>query len=89
MPYATFLIVCYHLLISICNFHSEFRDYRDKRENYNFLNTFMTNPRFRSTILFLSFVALFIFLQLFRLPFTPILFEGDHLVHMSNAWRMF
>jgi hypothetical protein len=37
----------------------------------------------------LAFVAVFLALQLFRLPFTPILFEGDHSVHMSNAWRMF
>jgi len=44
---------------------------------------------FSSTILFLSLVALYLFLQLFRLPATPILFEGDHAVHLSNAWRMY
>lgn len=49
----------------------------------------MNNHHSRSTIIFLSLTALFLFLHLFRLPFTPILFEGDHAVHMSNAWRMF
>lgn len=49
----------------------------------------MPNSTFRSSILFLSLIALYLFFQLFRLPFTPILFEGDHAVHLSNAWRMF
>lgn len=49
----------------------------------------MSNPNFRSTVLFLALIALFLFLQLFRFPLTPILFEGDHAVHLSNAWRMF
>ena len=48
-----------------------------------------SSPHFRANILFLSCAALFLFLHLFRLPFTPILFEGDHSVHLSNAWRMF
>ncbi len=47
------------------------------------------NSNFTSTILFLSLVAAFLFLQLFRFPATPILFEGDHAVHLSNAWRMY
>lgn len=49
----------------------------------------MFNFRQRPTVLFLSVVALFLYFQLFRLPFTPILFEGDHAVYLSNAWRMF
>jgi len=43
----------------------------------------------RSTILFLSLVAVFLILQLFRFPFTTILFEGDHSIYISNSWRMF
>ena len=31
---------------------------------------------------------LFIYTQLFRLPFTPIYFEGDHLITITNAVRM-
>lgn len=36
------------------------------------------------------FVAAFIFIycQLFQLPFTPIYFEGDHLISVSNAMRI-
>jgi hypothetical protein len=49
----------------------------------------MSNPNFRSTAIFLSLIALYLFLQLFRLPLTPILFEGDHSIHLSNAWRMY
>lgn len=49
----------------------------------------MPNQNNRSTVIFLSIAALFIFFQLFRLPFDPILFEGDHSVHLSNAWRMY
>lgn len=49
----------------------------------------MNSPHFRSTTIFLSLAAVFLFLQLFRLPAVPILFEGDHAVHMANAWRMF
>ncbi len=49
----------------------------------------MPDSNLRSTILFLSLVALFTYLQLFRLPATPILFEGDHAIHLTNAWRMF
>ena len=44
---------------------------------------------FRSSILFLFLISIYIYFQLFRLPSTPILFEGDHAVHLSNAWRMF
>lgn len=49
----------------------------------------MLNSKNRSTFLFLSLIAIFLYLQLFRFPFTPILFEGDHAVHLSNAWRMY
>ncbi|MGI8639522.1 MAG: hypothetical protein ACR2MG_06165 [Pyrinomonadaceae bacterium] len=49
----------------------------------------MFNSPYRSTILFLSLTAFFLYLQLFRFPATPILFEGDHAVHLSNAWRLF
>ena len=36
------------------------------------------------------FIAAFVFIytQLFALPFTPIYFEGDHLISVSNAMRM-
>ncbi len=49
----------------------------------------MFHSNFRSTTLFLSLIALFLYFQLFRFPITPILFEGDHAVHLTNAWRMF
>ena len=49
----------------------------------------MFDSHSRTTVVFLSLIALFLYFQLFRFPFTPILFEGDHAVHLSNAWRMF
>ena len=42
----------------------------------------------RFAITFLAFVTIFIFLQLFILPFTPIYFEGDQLVPVTNALRL-
>ncbi|MGH9948365.1 MAG: hypothetical protein ACRD6X_14375 [Pyrinomonadaceae bacterium] len=38
--------------------------------------------------LFFICVAVFIFLQLFILPFTPFYFEGDHMLPISNAMRL-
>ncbi len=49
----------------------------------------MLNTRHRSTVLFISLAAFFLYFQLFRFSATPILFEGDHAVHLSNAWRMY
>lgn len=37
---------------------------------------------------FFAFVFIFIYSQLFQFPFTPIYFEGDNLVTVSNAMRM-
>ncbi|MBC7900405.1 MAG: glycosyltransferase family 39 protein [Saprospiraceae bacterium] len=37
---------------------------------------------------FFSAALLFIYSQLFQLPFTPIYFDGDHLIPISNAMRM-
>lgn len=48
----------------------------------------MLNPEKFHNI-FLFFIAAFIFLHLFRLPFVPILLEGDQTIHLSNAWRMY
>lgn len=49
----------------------------------------MSDSRFRSSALFLSLIAVFLYSQLFRFPLTPILFEGDHAVYLSNAYRFF
>ena len=49
----------------------------------------MFKTQHRSTILFLTLTALFLYFHLFRFPAVPILFEGDHAVHLSNAWRLF
>ena len=42
----------------------------------------------RKDIFFLAFVTAFIFLQVFVLPFTPIYFEGDQLLPVTNAMRI-
>jgi len=42
----------------------------------------------RSDVAFLLFISVFLFLQLFILPITPILFEGDHMIPVSNAMRL-
>ena len=55
----------------------------------NFISKKISDHNFRSSIIFLSLIALYLFLQLFRFPSTPILFEGDHAIHLSNAWRMY
>ncbi len=38
--------------------------------------------------LFFAAAAVFIYTQLFEFPFTPIYFDGDHLIPISNAMRM-
>lgn len=42
----------------------------------------------RLDIAFVLFVSIFIFLQLFILPFTPVYVEGDQLLPVSNAMRL-
>ncbi len=42
----------------------------------------------RTDVTFLSFLTVFIYLQLFILPATPIFFEGDHMLPISNAMRL-
>jgi len=42
----------------------------------------------RLDIVFVLFVSIFIFLQLFILPFTPVYVEGDQLLPVSNAMRL-
>ncbi len=37
---------------------------------------------------FFAAAILFIYAQLFEFPFTPIYFDGDHLIPISNAMRM-
>jgi hypothetical protein len=39
-------------------------------------------------VVFFAAALLFIYTQVFQFPFTPIYFEGDHLVPVSNAMRM-
>jgi hypothetical protein len=45
-------------------------------------------PFNRADSLFFLAAFLFIHTQLFQLPFTPIYFEGDHMIGISNAIRM-
>src|SRR5688572_4295340 len=42
----------------------------------------------RLDLAFTIFIAVFVFLQLFILPFTPVYVEGDHLLPVSNAMRI-
>ena len=42
----------------------------------------------RKDIAFFLFVSVFIFLQVFILPFTPVYVEGDQLASVSNAMRL-
>lgn len=49
----------------------------------------MSDSPYRSTALFLFLTAVFLYFQLFKFPATPILFEGDHAVYLSNAYRLF
>lgn len=42
----------------------------------------------RSDLLFFLIAFVFLYTQLFQLPFTPYYFEGDHLISISNAMRM-
>src|SRR5436190_21917779 len=42
----------------------------------------------RLDIAFFLFISVFIFLQLFILPFTPVYVEGDQLLPVSNAMRL-
>ena len=51
---------------------------------------FQTQPSSlnRRDILFFLIAFVFLYTQLFQLPFTPYYFEGDHLISISNAMRM-
>jgi hypothetical protein len=42
----------------------------------------------RVDILFFFAAFVFLYTQLFQLPFTPYYFEGDHIIATSNAMRM-
>lgn len=49
----------------------------------------MFGSHFRSSALFLFLTAVFLYTQLFIFPLTPVLFEGDHAMYLSNAYRLF
>lgn len=53
-------------------------------------NMVLPRPRYfnRDDAIFFAAAFLFIYGQLFEFPFTPIYFEGDHLISVSNAMRM-
>ncbi len=51
--------------------------------------TLIESPRFgRSDLIFFAAVFLYLYTHIFELPFTPIYFEGDHMINLSNAMRM-
>lgn len=54
-------------------------------ESQNLSTPIQLGPR---DILFFVVATLFIYSQVFQFPFTPIYFEGDHLVPVSDAMRM-
>ncbi len=39
-------------------------------------------------LLFFALAFLYLYTHIFQLPFTPIYFEGDHMINLSNAMRM-
>src|SRR5688572_4305383 len=43
----------------------------------------------RGDLIFFACAFIFLYTQLFQLPFTPYYFEGDHMLTISNAMRMY
>ena len=43
----------------------------------------------RADLIFFACAFVFLYTQLFQLPFTPYYFEGDHLLTISNAMRLY
>ncbi len=43
----------------------------------------------RADLIFFAFAFVFLYTQLFQLPFTPYYFEGDHMITISNAIRLY
>lgn len=52
-------------------------------------HSFHINSCTRWDVCFFLFTFIYIYTHLFNLPFTPIYFEGDHLIPVTNALRMF